>query len=349
MDSAKENNSASSEKEVQKTSPEKEAQKTSPIPRIFGFTLLTALSIELTKLCLSPVYGSSPSIPYYFNWEINVLAVVFITNSEASPALQSRLTYFAPVIGCAILPILGQSFQFSDQFGPSWGPLLTSLVTVLPLLYVSMLQVLQDNLTLARQTPDLLSLLGPFPNVPLLLATWGTFYGFRRVVAIALQFSISHLGTPLFTRFGLQVLLSSVFATWAWNRKQYWAISLTLIGICSLHVPAFWNDARLHSVLEREGYALVARQESVTGYISVLENVKDGFRVMRCDHSLLGGIWTEQEIGSKLKEPVYAIFVMLEAVRLVQSTMSPPKADVDKKALIMYVSRLSEIPCLIDK
>ena len=93
-------------------------------------------------------------------------------------------------------------------------------------------------------------------------------------------------------------------------------------------------------MLEREGYALLARQESVTGYISVLDNVKEGFRVMRCDHSLLGGEWLKQEAGSILREPVYAIFVMLEAVRLVETVgmkRAPAKADVNKNALVMYV------------
>ena len=334
---------ASTEEETPRSS-QPDPAGPSPIPRIFGLTLLTALSIETTRLCLSPVYGSSSKVPSSLNWEVNLVALVFITNSEASPALQSQLTSFIPVLGCAIPTILSQSFQFSSQFGPSWGPILTSLVTVLPLLYLTLLQVLQDNMVIAKQTPDLLSSLGPYPGAPLLLAAWGMLYTFRRVAALGLQFCIDTFGTAIFTRFGMQVILSLVFAGWAWQRRQYLVISLALLSVFNIHMPAIWNDARLHGVLEREGYALVARQDSVTGYISVLDNLKDGFRIMRCDHSLLGGEWLRRETGSKLREPVYAVFVMLEAVRLVETIsmkQAPAKADADRKALVMYADSSS--------
>ena len=327
--------STEAEKAIESESSPPSETELSPILRIFGLALLTAFSIEVTKLCLSPVYGTSPSIPYPFSSEINVLIVVFITTSELSPALLSRLLYFTPILGCAVPTILSQSFQFSSQFGASWGPLLTSLMTVLPLLYLSLLQIVQDNMTLAKQTPDLWSSLGPFPNAPLLAAAYGMIYTFRGVAALCLKFLIVTLGGEVFSRFGMQVVVSLFFAAWAWQRKQYWVVPLALLSVFNLHVPIFWNNPRLRSVLEKEGYALVARQESVTGYISVLDNIKDGFRVMRCDHSLLGGEWFKQEVGSKLKEPVYAIFVMLEAVRLVQTKISPPKADADKKALVV--------------
>lgn len=329
-------NMSSPEKDEPPPPPPKEPSDPAIIPRIFSLTLLTALSIEVTNLCLSPVYGSSAT-PYHFNWEINLVGLVYITNAETSAATQSRLIALIPAIGCAIPTILSQLFQFSSQLGPKWGPNVTSLVTVLPLLYLSLLQVLRDNLALARETPDLF--LGPVPGVPLLVAAWGTLYVFRRAAAYGLQFCIATFGTAVFSRFGMQVVLSLVFAAWAWRRKQYWVIALALVSVFNVHVPAVWNEGRLHGVLEAEGYKLVARQESLTGYVSVLDNVKDGFRVMRCDHSLLGGEWLKQVPGSNLKEPVYAIFVMLEAVRLVETGStkgSPSKKDSDKKAMVMY-------------
>ena len=74
---------------------------------------------------------------------------------------------------------------------------------------------------------------------------------------------------------------------------------------------------------------------------------------MRCDHSILGGIWTELPPGVEqsavVKEPIYSVFTMLEAVRLVES--DPTVATTDdpgygpggiqelvKQALVMSVS-----------
>ncbi|KAL8691029.1 MAG: hypothetical protein Q9224_004266 [Gallowayella concinna] len=93
----------------------------------------------------------------------------------------------------------------------------------------------------------------------------------------------------------------------------------------------------LNGTLQDFGYSLVARQESNTGYISVLDNVKDGFRVMRCDHSLLGGEWLPQPgYEHNLREPVYAIFVMLEAVRLAQPDSGVQEDQgIPKNALVV--------------
>ncbi|KAI4273911.1 MAG: hypothetical protein L6R38_006238, partial [Xanthoria sp. 2 TBL-2021] len=108
----------------------------------------------------------------------------------------------------------------------------------------------------------------------------------------------------------------------------------------SVYSPLPYSNTYLNTNLQHHGYSLIARQESYTGYISVLDNNKDGFRVMRCDHSLLGGEWFPQPgHESQLREPVYAIFVMLEAVRLVQSADgSGSKREVEegqKSALVI--------------
>jgi hypothetical protein len=35
-------------------------------------------------------------------------------------------------------------------------------------------------------------------------------------------------------------------------------------------------------------------EQSLTGQIVVAENLRDGYRFMRCDHSILGGRWTRE-------------------------------------------------------
>lgn len=78
----------------------------------------------------------------------------------------------------------------------------------------------------------------------------------------------------------------------------------------------------LNATLAPYNHSIIARTESVTGYVSVLDNFEMGYRVLRCDHSLLGGEWQRAPkgfpVGEKFKEPIYAIFVTMEAVRLVE-------------------------------
>jgi hypothetical protein len=104
-------------------------------------------------------------------------------------------------------------------------------------------------------------------------------------------------------------------------------------------MPLPYHMGVLNDALVGSGYRVLARQESVTGYISVLENAEQRFRVMRCDHSLLGGEWLEPpgtERRNVVGEPIYAVFAMLEAVRLVDVADERPEVKGHgKNALVM--------------
>src|SRR5207248_10471274 len=107
-----------------------------------------------------------------------------------------------------------------------------------------------------------------------------------------------------------------------------------------VHMPLPYQTGFLNDTLAGSGYRILARQESVTGYVSVLENVERGFRVMRCDHSLLGGEWLKHpgaERENLVGEPIYAVFAMLEAVRLVNVDVDEPQKakKQGKNALVM--------------
>ena len=72
-----------------------------------------------------------------------------------------------------------------------------------------------------------------------------------------------------------------------------------------------------------------------------MENSYEKYRVMRVDHSLLGGEWVAappgyEHVESGVREPIYGVFVTLEAVRLIRPA---PVAKVPK-ALMMYLSPL---------
>ena len=62
---------------------------------------------------------------------------------------------------------------------------------------------------------------------------------------------------------------------------------------------------------------LLARADSCTGVIVVAEDIKQEFRYLRADHSLLGGVWVgSKAFGNKIGDSIYTAFVLQEAVRL---------------------------------
>jgi len=99
------------------------------------------------------------------------------------------------------------------------------------------------------------------------------------------------------------------------------------------------NMIRDHRLSQR-GYNILDARESVTGYVSVIESTQNHMRALRCDHSLLGGVWLPEgqwkDAGIVVPESIYSIFVMLEAVRLMEFVNVKTKTlDRDKYALVM--------------
>lgn len=79
----------------------------------------------------------------------------------------------------------------------------------------------------------------------------------------------------------------------------------------------------LNKGLESVGYVVLDRKESLMGYVLVVDSLKEGYRVMRCDYFLLGGEWVKflnqgQFKGNQVVEFIYGVFVMFEVVRLVK-------------------------------
>lgn len=71
--------------------------------------------------------------------------------------------------------------------------------------------------------------------------------------------------------------------------------------------------------------------------ITVVENSHLGYRVLKCDHSLLGGLWTgikrkqgaTEEEAVDQADSVYSAFLLQEAIRLVE------RPRIRDRALIM--------------
>ena len=308
------------------------------VGRILVVLILAANSAYLVQLSLSPIYGSISSTQAK-SWMISlpgsigvpmpipgalIIPLVIICSTYLSKDLQIKVRALLPILGLSLPAVLSQTFRFSGYLGPSWGPIVTSFCIIGPLILVSWLNVIDDLVKLMllngcgrrNQTWYLpVIVVGSYNLLDGLQTVSGTWI--PQMIA-----SWSGL-SPLFSRFGLIALLSMGYGTLLASRKI-----LAIVGSMALlhlllyqpHLPLPYNTRLLNSALALEGYSVIARQESLTGYVSVLDNVRDHFRVMRCDHSLLGGEWTNKPVGHPaiLNEPIYLIFVMLEAVRLVE-------------------------------
>jgi hypothetical protein len=123
------------------------------------------------------------------------------------------------------------------------------------------------------------------------------------------------------------------------------AVALLVVAVLA---PSFFQSPQCHpgptvsdelAAASPPAVRRLNRRESTTGVITVTENLIDNewARLLRCDHSLLGGLWIGQarrvvaqengvrQIDSKkmdaevlqLSDSVYATFLIQEAVRLV--------------------------------
>ena len=311
---------------------------------------LAALSHHVFQQCQRPVYGSIPSSAVDFVVYVVYLPACFIC-LELHGVLKSTKLHVAienlSVLGC-LIPLLQSSlYPYSGRMGPYWGPLISYATSCFPVMLLSILSItsfvasaiINDKTRFRTVNGRLLSGLRRYKfllqlSVPILLVA-------LMKNATAILSKLDSISDVLSNGFGMHILLVMLWI--ALGRSKITCLLGGFSLIClffSPHIPSSYNFEIANAQLLDSGYSLLARQRSSTGYISVLDNVKDGFRVMRCDHSLLGGEWINKPEGhpAKFNEPIYSIFVMLEAVRLVESQSSHTSSEVsktEKQALVM--------------
>lgn len=205
-------------------------------------------------------------------------------------------------------------FRSSSFLGNPVGPLVTECLTTYPLITISMhLAASQfDEL-------DLSFLSKGFAEAAPSMLNYFLFTIFERLMKGMLP---TWMGMNiLFTRVGLQMLLAATY-TAILPQSLFWpsvpAIAFSTVG--NVHAPLTRTTDVLQNTLALHNYSLIERRESLTGYLSVIEDNEKKFRVLRCDHSLLGGNWLlppDPKGKRQVSEPVFAVFTMLEAVRLV--------------------------------
>lgn len=219
-------------------------------------------------------------------------------------------------------------FKISGSMGALFGPLIIEILTYLPLLLlsVSCTATILDDLEMSIGRFQLLS--DAMPGI----SSYAFFKGMEYCSRNLLQQKIG--SSFLHTRLGCQIWLANLYAIFAPSKLLYYTIPAILhTALFNVHVPYSYTTSLLNTTMVKDDWNLLARTESLTGYISIIESRRQGFRVMRCDHSLLGGEWLARSERNILAEPIYGVFVMLEAVRLVEVKKSVP--DSEAKALVM--------------
>lgn len=304
--------------------------------RIIGPALallaLAALGSQVSQMNLSPVYGSIPAAIYHQRGITFTMMLAYITKKTAKGRgvkLEPR-NWIAPI--AFYIPVIQFSlFSYSSDLGPLYGPLVTELATYFPVLFLSFLSVTYalDGLNLS---------------------------GFGSVMADATPAVVSYIiftimegkigetlpglmGTSdIFSRSGLQLLVATLSAVHSRSSLLFFAVPAMLHTLfTNPHHYATGTTNILNSTLSEYRYSILDRHDSITGYISVVENLKDGFRALRCDHSVLGGEWqvtpARAATGQTVKETIYSVFTMLEAVRMIRTDIVVP--DDERDALFM--------------
>ncbi|KAI0164101.1 spermine/spermidine synthase [Xylariaceae sp. FL1272] len=272
---------------------------------------LAAVYANVSVLTLSPVYGQIAASRLH-DW---VVLIGLFTGWGGNVALRQMLP-FKPI---ALLPLMAvyvpaiQHFLFKlSSFVPiEYGPAVTEAMTLLPMTVVST-ACIADILEDADLSWIPKSVAGSLPGISAFaLFKYSETKLFRRL--------FEQIGVGLLhTRMGLELVLAATYTMMGRSKLLRYAIPGVLhAAFYNPHLMTNSATASLNATLNTNGWSLVDRWESNTGYISVLDSYRDGFRVMRCDHSLLGGEWTK--LGRKIvAEPVYSVFTQLEAIRLVQ-------------------------------
>jgi hypothetical protein len=271
-----------------------------------------AVYSNLSQFTLSPVYGSIPASV----WHISLVATSACIGWAASSWLRGKLprkpVQFLAPIALSIPMVQHFLFQLSYYLGPVYGPPLTELLTLIPLIIFSASAVDQilEDLDLSALPK---SVAEAAPGV-------GSFFFFQAIERFSKSSILNNIGANfLQSRVGLQLVVGGMYARIAPSMVLlYAAPALFHTAFLSPHIQTPWATFDLNMKMDRSvGFKVLARQDSVTGYLSVLENTRENYRVLRCDHSLLGGNWLPRDQVT-VNEPIYGVFAMLEAVRLIK-------------------------------
>jgi hypothetical protein len=321
------------------------------VPPTLGVLAILCVLSYISQVILHPVYGSVGTELHHWNSVFTIstatslLTLLGFLGLDRLPSRNWRTVGVVVLMAPVTMPAL---FRFSGQWGPEWGPIITQAVLTWPcvmllshdtarrVMYVAGKHEIRHSLSL----PIFLTLSISIPLTVIMTTI---------EQQVLVPFVTPYIGI-MWSRFSVLLYLGASILVCDLPKRTRNRLIVVAIVIPYVffvlqlpHVKTGVNTALL-SRLPAE-YTYLARQESLTGMITVVENADTGFRVLKCDHSLLGGLWTgikrkeliEEGITEALEhrsvneaESVYTAFLVQEAIRLVQ------RPSNGNKALIMY-------------
>jgi hypothetical protein len=303
--------------------------------RAAALLLIAGFASSVSQVNLSPVYGSIPASLHHQRTMVFTAVAALVARLGLKKYVSADLAPYVAVIAYWAPVIQFFLFQQSAQLGVEYGPFIIESLTYFPLMFLSMWAA-ADLLDVI----DLSQFNLPASMSEVLIPT-ASYFTLSTAAKVSSSLIPNFIGTSAyFTRIGMQLLLASASAFLTPNRLILLAFPAILHTLwANPHHVSTHGVTLANSTLQlTQNYTLLARQESVTGYISVLENHADNaFRLLRCDHSLLGGEWlvtpSAYSKGQRQRESIFAVFVLLEAVRLIEPPTPIPSAS--KTALVI--------------
>ncbi|KAF2492788.1 hypothetical protein BU16DRAFT_620113 [Lophium mytilinum] len=307
------------------------------VGRAAALLILAGISSPVSQLSLSPVYGSIPSALFHQRAITVTALLAFIAKGPLKRYFPSNISDYIAIIAYWIPVIQFLLFPYSSKMGPEFGPFITELVTYLPLLFLSVHS--------AGELLESIDLSQLHPTIAEMAPAVGSYVTVTTISKLFTSILPQYIGTHLsFTRLGLQMGMGSALAFVSPSRLILLAVPAIIHTMrANPHYTSERAVQLANSTLQVQNFTLLDRQESLTGYISVVEGQDSGFRVLRCDHSLLGGEWlvTPERAaqGQVIPEPIFSVFAMLEAVRLMEigddSLKIETRPDTQKSALVI--------------
>jgi hypothetical protein len=308
------------------------------VGRAAALLVVAGIASPISQLNLSPVYGSIPASLHHQRSMTVTAVLAFMSRKALKRYVSTSIAEYIAVIAYWTPVIQFLLFQYSGQLGIENGPLLIESLTYFPLLFLSAYAAgdLLDTIDLTQ--------FNLHPTIGEVVLPTASYFTVSSIAKIAGSIIPSYVGTHMsFTRIGFQLLIGSISAFLTPSRVILLAAPAIFHSIwANPHYPSDYALQKANATLfSTQNFTILARQESITGYVSVLENDGDqAFRLMRCDHSLLGGEWQVTPValskGQKQRETIFSVFVMLEAVRLVKEQANDaPVPDSEKSALVI--------------
>ncbi|KJY01882.1 spermine/spermidine synthase like protein [Zymoseptoria brevis] len=297
--------------------------------RAAAILFLAAATSPLSQLTLAPVYGSIPaSINHTTMITVSILTGIFLRFFYKTKSSHSLGKLVATWMSC--MPVVrNANSRYSGELGIVRGPIVNGLITCHSILIPSgyVLAELWENLS-ARTVLDRPS--GYLAGAVVITVCFRVLETFLSTVALPSLRPIIPSLDPISMQLILSVAYSLLYPT---------HIALLNIAALAAYYNPHLSTSTINTHLQPHNWTLLDRAWSNTGYISVLESSTNQYRILRADHSLLGGEWLltpERRLqGWQVPESIYAVFSILESVRLIDISPAPPIPDASASALVI--------------